>query len=805
MTKKINQESIPVLPLRDVVVYPNMVVPLFVGRPKSIKALEEAMNNNDKKILLVTQISSDIDDPIPTELYTVGCIANILQLLKLPDGTMKVLVEGISRSKIFNVSDSNSSLYAQYQLLDDIDKGSTLVQEDALGRALEDTFNQYVKLNKKIPPEVLSSIAGIDDLSKLSDSIAAHMTMKLDEKQKVLELAKTKERVEYLIKSMESELDVLQVEKKIRGRVKQQMEKSQREYYLNEQMKAIQKELGEIGDEPNDLDALQKKIETVGLSPEAKEKVMAEFNKFKMMSPMSAEATVVRNYIDTVIGLPWKQETSVNTDIVNASKTLDDDHHGLEKIKERILEYLAVTKRVQKLKGPILCLVGPPGVGKTSLGMSIAKATNRKFIKMSLGGVRDEAEIRGHRRTYIGSMPGKVIQNLAKVKQRNPLFLLDEIDKMAMDFRGDPSSALLEVLDPEQNFAFNDHYLEVDFNLSDVMFIATANSMESIPIPLLDRMEIIRLPGYTEEEKTNIARKYLLPKQFEQNGLKPKELSISVSAIKDIIRFYTREAGVRGLDRAISKVCRKVVKSILISSKKKEQIKVTNLNLNDYLGVKPFNYGVVDKKDMVGQVNGLAWTSVGGELLRIECALMSGKGKVTQTGKLGDVMQESIKAAITVVRTRAASLGIDNSFHENKDIHIHVPEGATPKDGPSAGISMALAVASSLSNIPVRSDVAMTGEITLRGEVLEIGGLKEKLLAALRGGIKEVIIPKDNEKDLIDIPDNVKKGLKIHPVKLVDEVFAIALKTKPTKLKNTKKSSSVAEKKSKGSGKQLPH
>ena len=805
MTKKINQDSIPVLPLRDVVVYPNMVVPLFVGRPKSIKALEEAMNNNDKKILLVTQISSDIDDPIPTELYTVGCIANILQLLKLPDGTMKVLVEGISRSKIFNISDNSSSLYAQYQLLDDIDKGSTLVQEDALGRALEDTFNQYVKLNKKIPPEVLSSIAGIDDLSKLSDSIAAHMTMKLDEKQKALELAKTKERVEYLIKSMESELDVLQVEKKIRGRVKQQMEKSQREYYLNEQMKAIQKELGEIGDEPNDLDALQKKIETVGLSPEAKEKVMAEFNKFKMMSPMSAEATVVRNYIDTVIGLPWKQETSVNTDIVNASKTLDDDHHGLEKIKERILEYLAVTKRVQKLKGPILCLVGPPGVGKTSLGMSIAKATNRKFIKMSLGGVRDEAEIRGHRRTYIGSMPGKVIQNLAKVKQRNPLFLLDEIDKMAMDFRGDPSSALLEVLDPEQNFAFNDHYLEVDFNLSDVMFIATANSMESIPIPLLDRMEIIRLPGYTEEEKTNIARKYLLPKQFEQNGLKPKELSISVSAIKDIIRFYTREAGVRGLDRAISKVCRKVVKSILISSKKKEQIKVTNLNLNDYLGVKPFNYGVVDKKDMVGQVNGLAWTSVGGELLRIECALMSGKGKVTQTGKLGDVMQESIKAAITVVRTRAASLGIDNSFHENKDIHIHVPEGATPKDGPSAGISMALAVASSLSNIPVRSDVAMTGEITLRGEVLEIGGLKEKLLAALRGGIKEVIIPKDNEKDLIDIPDNVKKGLKIHPVKLVDEVFAIALKTKPTKLKNTKKSSSVTEKKSKGSGKQLPH
>ncbi len=805
MTKKLSQDNLPVLPLRDVVVYPNMVVPLFVGRPKSIKALEEAMNINDKKILLVTQISSDIDDPMSSELYKIGCMATILQLLKLPDGTMKVLVEGISRAKIFNISESDDSLYAQYQLLNDINKGSSLAQEDALGRALEDTFNQYVKLNKKIPPEVLSSIAGIEDLSKLSDSIAAHMTMKLNEKQKVLELGKTKERVEYLIKSMESELDVLQVEKKIRGRVKQQMEKSQREYYLNEQMKAIQKELGEIGDEPNDLEALQKKIETVGLSPEAKEKVMAEFNKFKMMSPMSAEATVVRNYIDTVVGLPWKQETSVNTDIVDASKILDDDHHGLEKIKERILEYLAVTKRVQKLKGPILCLVGPPGVGKTSLGMSIAKATNRKFIKMSLGGVRDEAEIRGHRRTYIGSMPGKVIQNLAKVKQRNPLFLLDEIDKMAMDFRGDPSSALLEVLDPEQNFAFNDHYLEVDFNLSDVMFIATANSMESIPIPLLDRMEIIRLPGYTEEEKTNIAKKYLLPKQFEQNGLKSKELSISISAIKDMIRFYTREAGVRGLDRAISKVCRKVVKNILISSKKQTQIKVTHTNLNEYLGVKPFSYGVIDKKDMVGQVNGLAWTSVGGELLRIECALMSGKGKVTQTGKLGDVMQESIKAAITVVRTRAASLGIDNLFHENKDIHIHVPEGATPKDGPSAGISMALAVASSLSNIPVRSDVAMTGEITLRGEVLEIGGLKEKLLAALRGGIKEVIIPIDNEKDLVDIPDNVKKGLKIHPVKVVDEVFAIALKTKPIKLKNTKKTSSVSEKKNKGSRKQLPH
>tara|TARA_B100001564_G_scaffold317348_1_gene293291 strand:+ start:660 stop:3074 length:2415 start_codon:yes stop_codon:yes gene_type:complete len=804
MVKKVLKQTMPILPLRDVVVYPNMVVPLFVGRSKSIKSLEDAMNNNNKTILLVTQLSADINDPSASELYEIGCIATILQLLKLPDGTMKVLVEGISRSRVIRIKDHDEILYADCE---EISESKTLsdIQEDALSRALENTFNQYVKLNKKIPPEVLSSIAGIEDLSKLSDSIAAHMTLRLEEKQKVLEFFDTKERVEYLISSMESELDVMQVEKKIRGRVKQQMEKSQREYYLNEQMKAIQKELGEIGDEPNDLDALEKKIQTVGLSSEAKEKVLTEFNKFKMMSPMSAEATVVRNYIDTVIGLPWKQKTEVNSDIAHAGQILDDDHHGLEKVKERILEYLAVTKRVDKLKGPILCLVGPPGVGKTSLGKSIAKSTNRKFIKMSLGGVRDEAEIRGHRRTYIGSMPGKVIQNLAKVKQKNPLFLLDEIDKMAMDFRGDPSSALLEVLDPEQNFAFNDHYLEVDFDLSDVMFIATANSMESIPAPLLDRMEIIRLPGYTEDEKTDIAKKYLISKQYEQNGLLKKELSINTAAIKDIIRYYTREAGVRGLDRAISKICRKVVKSILINKNKTKQIKVTPSNLNDYLGVKPFSYGIIEKKDMTGQVNGLAWTSVGGELLRIECALMSGKGKVEQTGSLGDVMLESIKAAITVVRTRAVSLGIDTQFHQNKDIHIHVPEGATPKDGPSAGISMALAVASSLSNIPVRADVAMTGEITLRGEVLEIGGLKEKLLAALRGGIKEVIIPKDNEKDLVEIPDNVKKGLKIHPVKFVDEVFAIALKHKPTKSKSSKKSSSVANKKGKSGEKILPH
>ena len=804
MVKKSNKEIMPVLPLRDVVVYPNMVIPLFVGRQKSIRSLENAMNENNKTILLLTQISADIDDPVDSELYEIGCSATILQLLKLPDGTMKVLVEGVSRQKVSKFTDTNEILYAECETLSS-NKQTENSQDDALGRALEDTFNNYVKLNKKIPPEVMSSIAGIENLSKLADSIAAHMTMRLEEKQKVLELSVTKERVEYLIKSMESELDVLHVEKKIRGRVKQQMEKSQREYYLNEQMKAIQKELGEIGDEPNDLDALQKKIETVGLSEEAKEKVMSEFNKFKMMSPMSAEATVVRTYIDTVINLPWKQKTTVNSDLVHAGQVLDDDHHGLEKVKERILEYLAVTKRVQKLKGPILCLVGPPGVGKTSLGMSIAKSTNRKFIKMSLGGVRDEAEIRGHRRTYIGSMPGKVIQNISKAKQNNPLFLLDEIDKMAMDFRGDPSSALLEVLDPEQNFAFNDHYLEVDFDLSDVMFIATANSMDSIPLPLLDRMEIIRLPGYTEEEKVNIAKKYLLSKQFQQNGLKKKELLISSSAVKDIIRYYTREAGVRGLDRAISKICRKVVKNILSSTKKLGQVKVNALNLNDYLGVKPYNYGMVDKKDMVGQVNGLAWTSVGGELLRIECALMAGKGKITQTGCLGEVMQESITAAITVVRSRAASLGIDNLFHENKDLHIHVPDGATPKDGPSAGITMALAVASSLTNIPVRADVAMTGEITLRGEVQEIGGLKEKLLAALRGGIKEVIIPIDNAKDLVEIPDNVKKGLKIHPVRFVDEVFAIALKTKPVKNKAVKKVSSESSKKAKTPGKPLPH
>ncbi|MEC7832593.1 MAG: endopeptidase La [Pseudomonadota bacterium] len=795
MTKKTKINQIPLLPLRDVVVYPNMVVPLFVGRPKSIVSLENSMNEHNKKILLVTQKSSEIDDPDPENLYEVGSIATILQLLKLPDGTMKVLVEGESRAKIINISDTDKHLVADYSLIDEA-LNLNQTQSDAISRTLEDTFSQYVKLNKKVPPEVLSSVAGIDDISKLADSIAAHMTLKLNEKQKVLELSNIKERSEFLISSMGNELDVLQVEKKIRGRVKQQMEKSQREYYLNEQMKAIQKELGEIGEEGSDLDSLLNKIESLGLPADANEKVMSEYNKLKMMSPMSAEATVVRNYIDTVIGLPWNKEAKVNSDISHANKILEDDHYGLEKVKERILEYLAVTKRVKKLKGPILCLVGPPGVGKTSLGMSIARATNRKFLKMSLGGVRDEAEIRGHRRTYIGSMPGKVIQNLAKAKERNPLFLLDEIDKMAMDFRGDPSSALLEVLDPEQNNSFSDHYLEIDFDLSDIMFIATANSVENIPLPLLDRMEVIRLPGYTEDEKVNIAKKYLMTKQFKQNGLESKEISINIASVKEIIRYYTREAGVRGLDRAISKICRKVVKNIIIKrTKTTKKIKVIPQNLEEYLGIKKYNFGIVDNKDQIGQVNGLAWTSVGGELLRIECALMAGKGKFIQTGQLGDVMQESIKAAITVVRTRSKSLDISCDFHDTKDLHIHVPEGATPKDGPSAGISMALAVASTLSGTPVRADVAMTGEITLRGEVLEIGGLKEKLLAAMRGGIKEVIIPKDNEKDLTEMPQNILKALKIHPVKFVDEVFAIGLKSKIQNKKDISKKPKIKVKK----------
>ena len=780
---KKDYSSLPLLPLRDVVIYPNMVVPLFVGRDLSIKSLDDSMNNHDKSIVLVTQKSAEIDDPSIKDLYSIGTVANILQLLKLPDGTMKVLVEGVSRVSISKV-ETDSKLSCTFSYVDS-EESISENQYDALFRTLEDTFSNYVKLNKKVPPEVISSITGIDDLSKLADSIAAHMTLKLDEKQKVLELLDVKKRCEYLIKAMEGELDILHVEKKIRSRVKQQMEKSQREYYLNEQMKAIQKELGEIGDESNDLDQLLKKINKLNLPNEAKEKAMSEFNKLKMMSPMSAEATVVRNYLDIIVSLPWTQSTEISTDLSKANDILEDDHHGLDKVKERILEYLAVTKRVNKIRGPILCLVGPPGVGKTSLAKSIARATTRKFIKMSLGGVRDEAEIRGHRKTYIGSMPGKIMQNLAKVKTNNPLFLLDEIDKMAMDFRGDPSSALLEVLDPEQNNVFNDHYLEVDFDLSNIMFIATANTTETIPAPLLDRMEVIRLPGYTENEKLEIAKKYLIPKQYNLNGLKQKELSIPVQTLRDIISFYTREAGVRNLDREINKICRKTVKNILLN--KTKNLKILPTEIEDYLGVKRHTSMICDKKDMIGQANGLAWTSVGGEMLRIECVAMSGKGKVTQTGQLGDVMQESIKAAITVVKTRSTSLGIDMEDFDKNDIHIHVPEGATPKDGPSAGITMALAVASTLSSAPIRSDVAMTGEITLRGEVLEIGGLKEKLLAALRAGIKEVIIPKDNEKDLRDMPKVIIDKVKIHPVKFVDEVFTLALKGKSIKAKSKRK------------------
>ncbi len=781
--------SLPLLPLRDVVIYPNMVVPLFVGRDLSINSLDDSMNNHNKNIVLVTQKSAEVDNPSVKDLYSIGTVANILQLLKLPDGTMKVLVEGTSRVNINKVENDNK-LSCTFSYVDTDDSISDN-QYDALFRTLEDTFSNYVKLNKKVPPEVISSITGIDDLSKLADSIAAHMTLKLDEKQNVLELIDIKKRCEFLIKAMEGELDILHVEKKIRSRVKQQMEKSQREYYLNEQMKAIQKELGEISEDSNDLDLLLKKINNLKLPSEAKEKAISEFNKLKMMSPMSAEATVVRNYLDILISLPWNISSDISTDMKNASDILEEDHHGLDKIKERILEYLAVTKRVNKIRGPILCLVGPPGVGKTSLAKSIARATTRKFIKMSLGGVRDEAEIRGHRKTYIGSMPGKIMQNLSKVKVNNPLFLLDEIDKMAMDFRGDPSSALLEVLDPEQNNVFNDHYLEVDFDLSNIMFIATANSTDTIPAPLLDRMEVIRLPGYTENEKLEIAKKYLIPKQYKLNGLKNKEISIPTQTIRDVINAYTREAGVRNLDREINKICRKVVKRILMSDTKK--LKIIPSDIEDFLGVKKYSSMICDKKDMIGQANGLAWTSVGGEMLRIECVAMSGKGKVTQTGQLGDVMQESIKAAITVVKTRASSLGVDIERFDTNDIHIHVPEGATPKDGPSAGITMALAVASTLSSIPIRSDIAMTGEITLRGEVLEIGGLKEKLLAALRAGIKEAIIPSDNEKDLRDLPDVIKDKIKIHPVKFVDEVFAIALKDKPQKIKNKDKKSVISK------------
>ncbi|PUB84331.1 MAG: endopeptidase La [gamma proteobacterium symbiont of Ctena orbiculata] len=774
--KTISQNNlVPVLPLRDVVVYPHMVIPLFVGRDKSIQALDSAMQSN-KQILLAAQKSADVDDPDVVDMYAIGTLANILQLLKLPDGTVKVLVEGGERARITEFVDTDEFFTARLETLTDtIDVAGR--ESEVLMRSATNLFDQYVKLNKKVPPEVLTSLSSIDDPSRLADTIAAHMSLKLEEKQHVLEMPNVRERLEHLMGLMEGENDILQMEKRIRGRVKRQMEKNQREYYLNEQMKAIQKELGEMEDAPNEIEDLTKKIESVGMTKEAKEKATNELNKLKLMSPMSAEATVVRNYIDTLVGLPWRKRTKIRNDIGAADAVLNEDHYGLEKVKERILEYLAVQQRVRKLKGPILCLVGPPGVGKTSLGQSIARATNRKFTRMALGGVRDEAEIRGHRRTYIGALPGKIINNLSKVKTRNPLFLLDEIDKMAMDFRGDPASALLEVLDPEQNHTFNDHYLEVDFDLSEVMFVATANTL-NIPPALLDRMEVIRLSGYTEDEKVSIAERYLVRKQMENNGLKPNELIIRESAIRDIVRYYTREAGVRNLEREIAKICRKVVKDILLK-KPKGKITVTPKKLEDYLGVKRFRYGRADEHDQVGQVTGLAWTEVGGELLRIEAALMPGKGRLSHTGQLGEIMQESIQAAMTVVRSRADSLALEEDFHQKCDVHIHVPEGATPKDGPSAGVGMCTSLVSALTKIPVRADVAMTGEITLRGEVLPIGGLKEKLLAAHRGGIATVIIPEENERDLVDIPKNIKQNLDIKPVRWIDEVLQVALKKMP--------------------------
>jgi len=768
---------IPVLPLRDVVVYPHMVIPLFVGREKSIKALEGAMET-DKKILLVSQKSADVDDPSAEDIHRVGTLSTILQLLKLPDGTVKVLVEGAERAQVLSYVANDEHFSAQITLLDEDESGEREVE--VLTRSLMTQFDQYVKLNKKVPPEILTSLSGIDDPGRLVDTIAAHMSLKLDEKQKILEMVNLQERLEHLLVLIEEEIDILQVEKRIRSRIKHQMEKSQREYYLNEQMKAIQKELGDMDDVPNEMEDLGKKIEKARMPKEARDKAVAELNKLKQMSPMSAEATVVRNYIDWLANLPWKKKTKVHHDLNEAQEVLDADHYGLEKVKERILEYLAVQQRVKKLKGPILCLVGPPGVGKTSLGRSIARATNRKFSRMSLGGVRDEAEIRGHRRTYIGSMPGKIIQNLSKIGVRNPLFLLDEIDKMSTDFRGDPSSALLEVLDPEQNNTFADHYLEVDYDLSDVMFVATANSL-NIPAPLLDRMEVIRIPGYTEDEKVNIAIKYLLPKQLENNGLKENELAISKDAIFDMVRYYTRESGVRNLEREVSKVCRKVVKEILLKPEM-AKIEVTPDNLDKYLGVKRFRFGLAEEQDQVGQVTGLAWTEVGGELLTIEAALVPGKGKLIHTGQLGDVMQESIQAAMTIVRSRAASLGIEPDFYQNNDIHIHVPEGATPKDGPSAGVGMCTALVSALTQIPVRATVAMTGEITLRGEVLPIGGLKEKLLAAHRGGIKTVLIPEENRRDLTDIPEKIMEQLDIKPVQWIDDVLEVALQHMPVAL-----------------------
>jgi len=776
-----DMSGVPVLPLRDVVVYPHMVIPLFVGREKSIVALDRAMNA-DKKILLIAQEKADLDDPQPEDLYDIGTLATILQLLKLPDGTVKVLVEGGERATVDSIT-VGDHFSAEITLLTDEAQHDER-EIDVLVRSIIAQFEQYVKLNKKVPPEILTSLSGIDEPGRLADTVAAHMALKLAEKQRILELCDISIRLEQILGIIEGEIDVLQIEKRIRGRVKQQMEKSQREYYLNEQMKAIQKELGEMEDAPNELADLEQKIEKAGMTKEAHEKATSELNKLKLMSPMSAEATVVRNYVDWLLKAPWKKRSKVLRDLNRAEEVLEEDHYGLEKVKERILEYLAVQQRVKRLKGPILCLVGPPGVGKTSLGKSIARATHRKFVRMSLGGVRDEAEIRGHRRTYIGSMPGKIIQNLAKTTVRNPLFLLDEVDKMAMDFRGDPSSALLEVLDPEQNSTFNDHYLEVDFDLSDVMFVCTANTL-NIPPPLLDRMEVIRLPGYTEDEKLNIATRYLVPKQLKENGLKESEISITRPAVLDIIQHYTREAGVRNLEREISKICRKVVKSLLLKARD-SVIRITPKSLQKYLGVRRFRYGKAENNDQVGQVTGLAWTEVGGELLTIETAVVPGKGKLTHTGQLGDVMTESIQAAMTVVRSRAGVLGIDEDFHQKLDVHVHVPEGATPKDGPSAGVGMCTALVSALTDIPVNSEVAMTGEITLRGEVLPIGGLKEKLLAAHRGGIETVLIPHENEKELVEIPKNIKDKLNIVPVKWIDQVLEHALQHMPVPASKSK-------------------
>lgn len=767
---------IPVLPLRDVVVYPHMVIPLFVGRGKSIKALEAAMVDN-KQIFLVAQKKSSNDDPFADDIYEVGTLSTVLQLLKLPDGTVKVLVEGEKRAHAKVYQQEKGYLEASLDIMDEVNHAIKEPEIGILMRSLMSQFEQYIKLNKKIPPEVLSPLAGIEEPGRLADTISAHLNLKVDDKQELLEILDVGTRLERLMSFIETEIDLLHVEKRVRGRVKRQMEKSQREYYLNEQMKAIQKELGEMSEEGNEIEQLEKSITNAGMPKEAKEKAMAELHKLKMMSPMSAEATVIRNYLDWMLMVPWKKKTRIQFDLLKAEKLLNKEHYGLERVKERIIEYLAVQQRVKRLKGPILCLVGPPGVGKTSLGQSIADATGRTFIRIALGGVRDEAEIRGHRRTYIGSMPGKIIQKLCKAGVKNPLIMLDEVDKMAMDFRGDPASALLEVLDPEQNHTFNDHYLEVDYDLSDVMFIATANSLE-IPAPLLDRMEVMRLAGYTEDEKVSIAEQYLVPKQIALNGLNNNEIHFSEGAIREVIRHYTREAGVRNLERDIASVCRKVVKEIL-SNKKVKKITVTLSNIEKYLGVKKFRYGLAEEFDQIGQVTGLAWTSVGGELLTIEASMMPGKGKITHTGQLGEVMQESIHAAMTVVRSRAKKFMLADDFYDKNDFHVHVPEGATPKDGPSAGIGMCTVLVSVVTQIPVKADVAMTGEITLRGQVLPIGGLKEKLLAAHRGGIKHVIIPEENVKDLEEIPDNILRKLTVHPVKTIDQVLELALQRSP--------------------------